>query len=124
MSPRGTHSALVTLMHADLLDTQRTPMTRVAVVARIARVVDYLFGILYAVLLIRLALEFFNARSSAGFVELIRAITDPFYAPFKAIVATNTIAGAHLVWPLVVAILGYMALHAAIRGLLRLVARG
>jgi uncharacterized protein YggT (Ycf19 family) len=114
----------MTLMRADLLETQPTPITRVAFVARVARIVDYLFGILYAILLIRLALEFFSARPSAGFVGLIRALTEPFYAPFKAIVATDTIAGAHLVWPLVVAILGYMVLHAGIRGLLRLIARG
>ncbi|MFI5302333.1 MAG: hypothetical protein ACHREM_29930 [Polyangiales bacterium] len=42
----------------------------------------------------------------------------------RPIVATDTFAGARVVWPLVVAILGYVFLHAAIRGLLRLVARG
>ena len=111
-------------MHQDLIETDHSSVPRVAVVARIARIADYLFGVLYVVLLVRLALEFFNARKGTGFVELIRAMTDPFYAPFKGIVATNTVDGAHVVWPLAVAIVGYMLLHAALRGLLRLVARG
>ena len=97
---------------------------RVAVASRIARVVDYLFGLLYAVLGVRLLLELFNARHGTGFYELIAAITNPFYAPFRGIVATNTVESGHMVWPLVVAILGYMLLHAGIRGLLRLIARG
>ena len=100
------------------------PVVNVDVIPRIGRVLDYLFGLLYTLLLVRLALEFFNARKGSGFVELIRQMTDPFYAPFKGIVASNTIDGARLVWPLVVAILGYMLLHGAIRGLLRLLARG
>ena len=111
-------------MHQDLIDTEHSAVPRIAAVARIARIADYLFGVLYVVLLVRLALEFFNARKGAGFVEIIRAMTDPFYAPFKGIVATDTVAGARVVWPLAVAIVGYMLLHAALRGLLRLIARG
>ena len=93
-------------------------------IARVARVLDYLFGVLYTLLLVRLALEFFKARKNTGFFQLIQSVTDPFYAPFKAIVATNAIDGAPVVWPLVVAVLGYMLLHAGLRGLLRLLARG
>ena len=71
----------------------------------------------------RLALEFFEARRDTGFYEFIRKISDPFYGPFKNIVPSNTIEGGHpVVWPLVVAIVAYMVLHAAIRGLLRLAA--
>ena len=111
-------------MHSELIEVEDSQPHRVSVVGRIARVLDYLFGLLYAVLAVRLVLEFFNARKGTGFFEFIRSISDPFYAPFQGIVPSNTIDGAHLVWPLVVAILGYMVLHAAIRGLLRLVARG
>ena len=96
---------------------------RILVLGRIARIIDYLFGLLYALLLIRLALEFFGARSGAGFVRIIDQMTDVFYAPFKGIFPTMTIDSGHLVWPLVVAIVGYMLLHAAIRGLLGLCAR-
>ena len=114
-------------MRTDLLDTDAEvppPLARVAGVARIARVIDYLFGILYTLLLVRLVLELFGARQTAGFFTFIRSVTDPFYAPFRGLFGTTTVEGAHLVWPLIAAIFGYMLLHAGIRGLLRLVARG
>ena len=92
--------------------------------ARVAGVLDYLFGLLYALLAVRLVLELIEARRGAGFVRFIAAITNPFYAPFKGIVGSETLDGAHpIVWPLVVAIVAYMLLHAAIRGLLRLADR-
>ena len=51
-------------------------------------------------------------------------LTNPFYAPFKGIVATESLDGAHpIVWPIVIAIVAYMLLHAAVRGLLGLLAR-
>lgn len=125
------HATCVTLdMRSDLVDTESSLRTdrragsRASTLERVGQVFDYLFGVLYALLLVRLALEFFSARSGAGFFQMIRALTDVFYAPFKGIFATTTVDTGHLVWPLVVAILGYMVLHAAIRGLLRLLARG
>ena len=68
-------------------------------------------------------LELIGARKGTGFVEFIATLTKPFYAPFRGIVASDTIDGSHpLVWPLVVAIVAYMLLHGAIRGLLRFLA--
>jgi hypothetical protein len=102
----------------------RVSSGRDAILARVERVIDYLFGVLYVLLLTRFALEFFGARTGTGFFQFIRGLTDVFYAPFKGIFATTTLDNAHFVWPLIVAVLGYMALHAAVRGLLRLLARG
>ena len=110
-------------MHTELVEVDDRPIHRTPIVAGIARVLDYLFGLLYTVLAVRLVLEFFNARHGAGFYEFIKRISDPFYAPFQGIFPATTIEGAHLVWPLVVAILGYMVLHAVIRGLLHLISR-
>lgn len=97
---------------------------RTVLLVRIARVLDYLFGLLYALLVVRFMLELFGARSGAGFFQMIRAVTDVFYAPFRGLFATVTIDSGHFVAPLLVAVVGYMLLHAAIRGLLGLVARG
>jgi uncharacterized protein YggT (Ycf19 family) len=99
------------------------PLThRHDILVRTARVIDYLFGLLYALLAIRLVLELIGARKNAGFVELIVSLTSPFYAPFRGIVPN--IDGAHpIVWPLVIAIVAYMLLHAAVRALLRLLDR-
>jgi hypothetical protein len=111
-------------MQSNIIETRRPLHDRSAVLARIGRIVDYLFGVLYALLLVRFALELFGARTGAGFFQMIRGLTDVFYAPFRGLFATTTIDTGHFVWPLIVAVLGYMLLHAGIRGLLRLLARG
>jgi YggT family protein len=111
-------------MQSDSPAPESPRLRRAIVVARIARILDYLFGLLYGLLAVRLVLDLMNARPRAGFVQLIRSVTDPFYGPFKGIVSTNSIEGVYVVWPLVVAIVAYLLLHAAIRGALRLVVRG
>jgi uncharacterized protein YggT (Ycf19 family) len=95
---------------------------RTGALSRVGRVIDYLFGLLYTLLLVRFALEFFEARRDTGFFRMIQGLTDAFYRPFKGIVATTTVDGARIVWPLVVTIVAYMLLHAILRGLLRLLA--
>jgi uncharacterized protein YggT (Ycf19 family) len=90
----------------------------------VARIVDFLFGLLYVLLLVRFVLEFANAASNTGFFEFIRRVTAPFVAPFQAIVGTTTLDGSHrIVWSLVIAVAAYMILHAVIRAVFRLVAR-
>ena|SRR5687768_576582 len=91
------------------------------VVARISQVIDYLFFLVYGLLVIRLLLALFAANSSNGFVQFIRTITDPIYAPFKNIVASPTTPeGYTLAFPIIVALVVYILLHAAISGLLRM----
>jgi hypothetical protein len=102
----------------------RGALTRVEVVSRVARLIDYLFGILYALLAVRFVLEVLRARRDVGFVEFIRSLTNFFYAPFSGIVPTDTVDGVRVVWPLVIAVIAYGLLHAVVRGLLRLLARG
>ena len=89
--------------------------------ARVSQVVDYLFMLLYGVLAIRLVLALLAARQSNGFVQMIDSVTDPFYAPFRGIVSSPSAEGGFtLVVPIIIAILAYALLHAAIRGLLRM----
>ncbi len=116
-------AARCVLYESDMDSLIETQPTRAVVLTRIARVMDYLFGVLYALLVVRFALDLFGARSGAGFFQMIRGLTDVFYAPFRGLFPTTTIDGGHFVWPLIVAILGYMLLHAGLRGLLRLLAR-
>ena len=72
---------------------------------------------------IRLLLELFAARESAGFVKFIKTATGLFYAPFQGIVASpRTAEGFTLALPIIVAIVVYMLLHLAINGLLRMFA--
>ena len=90
-------------------------------VARVSQVVDYIFFVIYGLLVIRLLLALFAARSGNDFVQFIRAISDPFYAPFKGIVASpSTPEGYTLALPIVIALVVYLLLHMAVNGLLRM----
>ena len=91
--------------------------------ARISQIIDYIFFVLYALLGMRFLLALLAARSSAGFVQFIVGVTNPFYAPFKGIVASpSTDQGHTLLMPIIIAIIAYLLLHLAINGLLRMVA--
>jgi hypothetical protein len=105
-----------------LYDPRLAPSHKHDALVAVARVVDFLFGLLYLLLGIRLVLDFFAARPGAGFVQFIHGLSAPFYGPFQGIVGSDVVEGGHpLVWPLVVAIVAYGILHAIVRGVLRLV---
>jgi len=106
----------------EVVETERE-VKRSRGAARISQVVDYIFYVIYALLGMRFLLALLAARSTAGFVQFIVTVTDPFYAPFRGIVASPTAEGGHtLLLPIVVAIIAYILLHLAINGLLRLMA--
>ncbi|MFN2491799.1 MAG: YggT family protein [Pyrinomonadaceae bacterium] len=106
----------------EVVDTERE-VERGRGAARISQVIDYIFYLLYALLAMRFLLALLAARSTSGFVQFIVAVTNPFYSPFRGIVASpGTEQGHTLLLPIVVAIIAYVILHLAINGLLRLVA--
>jgi uncharacterized protein YggT (Ycf19 family) len=105
-----------------VVDTERE-VERGRGAARVSQIVDYIFYVIYALLGMRFLLALLAARSSAGFVQFIVAVTNPFYAPFRGIVAApRTDQGHTLMLPIVVAIIAYVLLHLAINGLLRMLA--
>ena len=63
-------------------------MQRSRGLARVSQIVDYIFYVIYALLAMRFLLALLAARSSAGFVRFIVAVSNPFYAPFRGIVAS------------------------------------
>ncbi len=106
----------------EVVQTNRE-VERGRVAARVSQVVDYVFFLIYGLLTIRLLLELFAARESAGFVQFIKSATGLFYQPFAGIVASPTANGGFtLALPIVVAIIAYMVLHLAINGILRIIA--
>ena len=106
----------------EVVETERE-VERSRGLARVSQIVDYLFFILYALLGLRFLLALLAARSSAGFVQFIVKVTNPFYEPFRGIVASpSTQEGHTLLLPIVIAIIVYVLLHLAINGLLRLLA--
>ena len=91
--------------------------------ARVSQVVDYIFYVIYALLAMRFILALLAANSRAGFVQFIVSVTNPFYAPFRGIVASPATNEGHtLMVPIVVAIIAYVLLHLAINGILRMMA--
>lgn len=106
----------------EVVQTERE-VERARFAARVSQVVDYLFFIIYGLLTIRLLLELFAARESAGFFQFIKTVTDPIYAPFRGLVPSPTTAeGFTLALPIVVALVVYVLLHLAVNGLLRIFA--
>ena len=106
----------------EVVETERE-VERSRGLARISQIVDYIFWVIYALLGMRFLLALMAARSSAGFVRFIVAISNPFYVPFRGIVASpSTDSGHTLLLPIVVAIIAYALLHLAINGLLRMFA--
>ncbi|MDT8370004.1 MAG: hypothetical protein RQ745_12425 [Longimicrobiales bacterium] len=89
----------------------------------ISRVVTYLFGLVYSLLLIRIVLALLAASPATPFVGLIHSMARPFLAPFEGIGSSlMTSPEAQLIVPMIVAILVGVIVHAAILGLLRLFA--
>lgn len=107
----------------ELIETDDHP--RGFVFGALARVVDFLFGLLYTLLFVRLVLEFINASRTSAFFEFILRVTEPFFAPFRGIVGNTSFDGTHpIVWPIVIAVGAYLIAHGVIRGLLSLLAFG
>lgn len=106
----------------EVVETDRE-VRRARSIARVSQVVDYIFFLIYGLLTIRLLLELFAARESAGFFQFIKTVTNPFYSPFRGLVPSpSTAEGFTLALPIIVAIVVYMLLHLAINGLLRMFA--
>ena len=106
----------------EVIDTERE-VQRSRGVARASQVIDYIFYVIYALLGMRFLLALMAARSSAGFVQFVVAVSNPFYAPFRGIVASpQTDQGHTLLLPVVVAIISYVLLHLLINGAFRMIA--
>jgi YGGT family len=106
----------------EVIETERE-VERSRGLARISQVVDYIFYVIYALLAMRFLLALMAARSTAGFVRFVVAVSNPFYEPFRGIVASPRADGGHtLLLPIVVAIIAYALLHLGINGLLRMFA--
>ena len=106
----------------EVVETERE-VERGRAAARVSQIVDYVFFLIYAVLTLRLLLNLMAARSGNAFVQFINTISDPFYWPFKGIVASpSTPEGFTLALPIIIALVVYIILHMAINGLLRMLA--
>lgn len=96
----------------------RSIARRRRLVERAYQGLDYVFFVLYGLLGIRLALGLLAASEQAGFVVFVQAITEPFYGPFVDIVPSVALTRGTFELSIVIALLAYLLLHVALRGLL------
>ena len=102
----------------------RGVLSRSIFAVRLVQLLNFVFGIAYAVFLVRFALEYVGARRNTGFFHFIEQVTNPLYQPFENIVRTGRDGAGHpLVWSLLVAVAAIALLHAALVGLVRVLAR-
>ncbi len=83
----------------------------------VARVINGVFGLIEAVLVLRLALELLGANPGAGFIAWIYGITDPLVAPFVGAFPALSLGAYGAELSTLVAMVGY-AIIAWLIGLL------
>src|SRR5689334_21363428 len=88
-----------------------------------ARIVYLVFGIIEALILIRVILKLLAANPDAGFSSLIYGLTAPFVAPFEGVFPSPSGGGSVLELSSILAIIVYILLAWAIVRIIELVNR-
>jgi len=89
--------------------------------ARGAQIVDYVFFVIYALIAVEIVLEAAGARESSGFKHLMDTLTLPFLAPFRGLFSDPAIGEYRIMFSYIAALVVWMLVHLAIRGLLRII---
>ncbi|MFO0748310.1 MAG: hypothetical protein U1F43_22005 [Myxococcota bacterium] len=91
--------------------------------ARGAQIVDYIFYVIYALIAVEIALEAAGARDSNGFKGVMDTLTLPFLAPFRGLFADPAIGQYRFMFSYLAALVVWILVHLAIRGLLRVIGK-
>ncbi len=95
-------------------------------VAVLSRIVTFLFGILQALLILRIILLLLVANTGNDVVSLILTITDPFVEPFRGMFAIDRVTadqGSKLDVAAIVALIGWTLVEVLILAALRIFSR-
>lgn len=103
----------------DLEQKARMRSRRLKLTDKTYQLLDFAFVVLYGLLGIRFLLGLAAANQQAGFVRFINLITQPFFGPFRDIVASPRLGDGSFDLPLLICLLVFLLLHLAVRGLLR-----
>lgn len=90
------------------------------VVAVVGQVIDYAFYLLYTIVGLRLLLEVLGTGEEAEFKRLVDTLSGPFVSPFRGLTFDPWVQPYQDVMPFLVALLVWMLVHGALKGLLRL----
>lgn len=99
---------------------QRAVRRRGDTLARYARLIYFIFGVIESLIAIRAVLKLLAANPRSGFASLIYGVTDPFVAPFTGLFREPRLDGSVLEFSSLVAILVYALLAFALVRLLYL----
>ena len=105
----------------EAVDTERE-LGQGRAAARVSQVVDYIFYLVYGVIVLQFILRLMGARTGNGFVQFMSIISRPLLAPFERIVGTPAIGSSQLQLSYLFALIVFIFLHFAINGILRLIA--
>lgn len=83
--------------------------------------VNYILGIIEALLLLRFVFKLAGANPGAGIVSFIYSLTDVFMAPFRFIFPTSAAGEVRLEWSILVAMAMYALIVYGIMGLMGIV---
>ncbi len=73
---------------------RRPTRSRTQTLARYARVIYFVFGVLESLIAIRAILRLLGANPASGFANLIYRLTGPFVAPFKGLFAEPSLGAS------------------------------
>jgi uncharacterized protein YggT (Ycf19 family) len=94
--------------------------------ATIMRVVTFIFGVLQALLILRIILLLLVANAGNDVVSLILSVTDPFVEPFRGMFAIDRVTadqGSKFDIAALVALIGWTLVELLLLALLRVFAR-
>ncbi|HEX9639511.1 MAG TPA: hypothetical protein VGB99_18410 [Acidobacteriota bacterium] len=100
--------------------TTERELERARRIARVNQFVDYIFFLIYGLIGLMIGLELLGARNWSGFMRFMTAVTAPLLAPFKGLMPDPAVGSFQLMLSYIVALVVYLLLHKAIKGLLRI----
>ena len=98
-------------------------LARTRTSARVRQIVDYVFFVCYGLIVFEVVLEMAGARESSGFKAAIDTVTWPLLAPFRGLFSDLAVGQYRFMFSFMAALVVWLSVHMAIRGLLRVVGR-
>jgi len=87
---------------------------------KIYQFIEYVFYLIYGVIGLMIGLELLGARDWTAFMKFMRTVTMPILAPFKGVMPDPAVGSFQLMLSYVLALVVYLLVHKAVKGLFRL----
>lgn len=86
---------------------------------RIYQFIAYAFYVVYGLVGLMIGLELIGARDGSSFMKAMTLVTTPILAPFRAVLSDPSIGGSRLMLSYGLALVVYILVHLAIKGIFR-----